>query len=167
MVRSEEPGDFAAIRQVTDRAFGQPAEGRLVDRLRGRVHPWISLVKERQGRVLGHVLFTPVTLDRGEHQQDALALGPMSVDPDHQQQGIGTQLVRAGLDFCRERGHELVFVLGHPTYYPRFGFVPTVQFGIRWEHPAPEEVFLLAELKKGAAAGKQGVVRYHPEFEGV
>jgi putative acetyltransferase len=117
--------------------------------------------------VAGHILFTPVTVGEDDAVRPAIALGPMSVLPSFQRQGIGGALVRAGLEECRRSGRPLVFVLGHPEYYPRFGFVPTASRGIRWEHPAPEEAFLLVELEGGAADGVRGVVRYHPRFSGT
>ena len=94
------------------------------------------------------------------------ALGPMAVAPTHQRQGIGGQLIAAGLDICRAAGYDLAIVLGHREYYPRFGFRPAAPLGIRWEHGA-EAHFMVMELRPGALAGASGVARYRPEFDGV
>ncbi|MBX3460136.1 MAG: N-acetyltransferase [Planctomycetes bacterium] len=161
-LRREEAADVAAIRAVNLAAFPKPAEADLVDRLRGHVDPFISLVAD-DGGVAGHILFTPVHIGA----RTALALGPMAVLPARQRHGIGGKLIRAALDACLAAGHDLVFVLGHPEYYPRFGFKPTRPFGIRCEFEVPADVFMLAELRAGAAAGISGIVRYHDLFKAV
>lgn len=161
-IRPENRQDTAAVRAVNTAAFPTAAEADLVDRLRGLVNPFISLVAG-EASVVGHILFTPVRV--GAHA--ALALGPMAVLPGRQRQGIGSALVRAGLAACLAAGHGLVFVLGHPEYYPRFGFTPAAPFGIDCEFPVPPEVFMLAELRPGAAAGVHGTVVYHEAFKSV
>jgi len=165
VLRSETPDDVAAIREVNDSAFPQPAEARLVDALRGQVDPWISLVADRDGRVIGHILFTKVTVS-GEIPWDAIALGPMAIHPDFQRQGVGTLLVEAGLLACKEQGHTVVFVLGHPTFYARFGFARAKPRGLTCKWNVPDEAFMVAELEQGALAGRSGQVEYHPEFDG-
>ena len=97
----------------------------------------------------------------------ALGLGPMAVLPTRQRQGIGSPLVRTGLAACRDAGHGCVVVLGHPEYYPRFGFTRASRHGVTWEHPAPDEAFMLVELRDGALGGRGGIVRYQPEFGAV
>lgn len=161
-VRTETTADLPDIRAVNLAAFPTPAEADLIDRLRGRVDPFISLVAD-DGGVAGHILFTPVHVGA----RTALALGPMAVLPARQRHGIGGKLIRAGLDACLTAGIDLVFVLGHPEYYPRFGFKPTRPFGIRCEFEVPAEVFMLAELRPGTAAGISGIVRYHDLFKTV
>ena len=126
----------------------------------------ISLVAEREGAVVGHVLFSPVTGEGEAQAWDALGLGPMAVAPVAQRRGIGSALVRAGLAACRAQGHLVVLVLGHPAYYPRFGFRPAATAGLRWEH-GHDEAFFVAELEPGALGGRSGVVRYRPEFDAV
>jgi putative acetyltransferase len=126
----------------------------------------LSLVAEQDGRVAGHALFSPVTVTGAAAAWSALGLGPVAVLPELQRGGIGDALVRAGLAECRAQGHEVVFVLGHADYYPRFGFRPAASAGLRWEH-GHEESFFVAELAPGALGGREGVVRYRPEFAGV
>ena len=124
----------------------------------------LSLVAIADGHVIGHILFSPVHIVAESQSADALALGPMAVLPVHQRRGIGSALVRRGLEECRSAGCSALVVLGHPKFYPRFGFVPASRFGIRWEYEVPNDVFMAMELQSGALAGCGGVVKYHPEF---
>jgi putative acetyltransferase len=156
-IRSERPGDAAAIRAVNE----------LVDALRDNDAPLLSFVAESEGQVVGHILFSPVTLHGDGAPFNAVGLGPLAVRPDRQGLGIGSRLVESGLEACRQAGYDAVFVLGHPTYYPRFGFVPTQPLGIRCEFDAPREAFMVIELREGAVAGRKGTVKYLPEFSAV
>jgi len=166
-IRQERPEDAAAIRQVNEQAFGQAEEADIVDALRRRGAFTLSLVAILADQVVGHILFTPVTIDSGNSSFEALGLGPMAVLPPYQKMGIGSKLIRAGLDQCRQAGHGIVVVLGHPEYYPRFGFSPAKPLGIQYEQEVPDEVFMIAELRVGALAGRGGIVRYQPEFNSV
>ena len=163
-VREETPEDFEAVRRVNESAFGRPQEAALVEALRTVADPHISLVAEAEGRVVGHIFFSPVRVESEGAAHEALGLGPMAVLPEFQGRGVGSRLVLEGLEECRRRGHEVVFVLGHPEYYPRFGFEPTKARGITCEYAVPAEVFMLKELREGALAGLTGVVKYHAEF---
>ncbi|CUS05958.1 GCN5-related N-acetyltransferase [Candidatus Promineifilum breve] len=167
LIRPEELHDETAIREVNQLAFGQEAEGALVDALREAGAVLCSLVAEDDGRIVGHILFSPATLEDGPSRWEVAALGPVAVHPEHQRRGIGSALILAGLDICRVRGYDVAILLGHPAYYPRFGFRPAAPLGIRWEHDAPEEAFMVMELQAGALAGRQGIIRFRPEFEGV
>ncbi len=166
-IRAERPADTAAIRAVNIEAFGRALEADLIDSLRVSGVSILSLVAESGAEIVGHILFTPVRVDDGSGGWPAAALGPMAVRPDRQQQGIGSALVRNGLEICARQGDEIVFVLGHPAFYPRFGFKPAAPLGLLWEHPVPEPVFMVLELAGGALAGRTGIVRYHPAFNGV
>ena len=161
-VRFEQPGDAEGVRETNELAFGEPLEARLVDALRG-CHGYLSLVATIDNRVVGHILFTPVTIEPSVDRRIA-GLAPMAVHPDHQRSGIGGQLIRAGLDACRTNGYEAAVVLGHPEYYPRFGFVPAHTFGLTCEFPSAPEAFMAMELEAGALGGIHGLVRYRPEF---
>jgi putative acetyltransferase len=120
-------------------------------------------VAELDGRVVGHVAFSPVAV---EGARDVVGLGPVAVVPPLQTCAIGARLIEEGLACARERGARAAVVLGHPDYYPRFGFVGSIRFALR--HPdAPEEAFMAAELAPGALADARGVVRYHPSFDAV
>jgi putative acetyltransferase len=165
-VRAEEQDDHAAIAALHERAFGQPAEARLVEALRAAGAATVSLVAERDGRVVGHALWSPVSVQEGSAAWSALGLGPVAALPELQRGGIGSALIRTGLAECLALGHHVVFVLGHASYYPRFGFRPAAEAGLRWEH-GHEDSFFVAELAPGALAGRRGVVRYRPEFLAV
>jgi putative acetyltransferase len=165
-IRPEQPDDIAAIRAVNEAAFDTRAEADLVDLLRAQASPLISLVAHDEGAVVGHILFSPVSL-LGHPDATIMGLAPMAVLPMHQRRGIGSALVRAGLDACREGEFDAVIVLGHAAYYPRFGFQPASRFGIGCEYDVPDEVFLALELQPGALSGLSGTIRYHPAFATV
>jgi len=167
-VRNESPGDVPAVRRVLCSAFPTGAEAALVDALRGRTDPQIALVAESgDGEVVGHILFTPVEIRSPESDSRAIGLAPMAVAPAWQRRGVGEALVEAGLAACRALGESLVVVLGHPTYYPRFGFRPACDAGLYYGAPGPNEAFLICELKEGALRGRRGEVRYHAAFDAL
>jgi len=161
-IRVEQPGDVDGIRETNARAFGAPLEAALVDALRG-CDGYLSLVATSHDRIVGHILFTPVSIEPPVDRRIA-GLAPMAVHPAHQRSGIGGQLIRAGLEECRRHGYSAVVVLGHPDYYPRFGFVPANTFGLTCEFPSPPEAFMAIELEAGALSGAGGLVRYLPQF---
>ena len=163
LIRAEQDKDRAAVHAVNTAAFGTPSEANLVDALRERAEPVVSLVADERGTIVGHIMFTPVSLS-GHPRLKAMGLAPMAVAPEHQRKGIGSALVRAGLEQCRQLGFAAVVVLGHPGYYPRFGFSPSTRFGIGSEYDVPEEVFMAMELQPAALSGKAGTIKYHPAF---
>jgi putative acetyltransferase len=162
-IRAERAHDHAAIRTVNARAFGRPDEARLVDLLREQARPFVSLVAVQDGALVGHVSFSPVTVGAAD-SADCLGLAPLSVLPGWQRRGIGSQLVRAGLQACVEQRARVVVVLGHAHYYPRFGFAPAHRQGLTCEYPVAEDVFMVLELEAGALGGRSGIVRYHSTF---
>lgn len=164
-IRLEQPDDIAGVRETNEHAFGEPLEADLVDTLRP-ASEFLSLVAITDGRVVGHILFTPIAMDPPVERRIA-GLAPMAVRPEQQRTGIGGQLIRAGLEECRRRGYSAVVVLGHPDYYPKFGFVPAHTFGVTCEFPSPPEAFMALELEPRALSGVAGVVNYRPEFAAV
>jgi putative acetyltransferase len=166
-IRREQPEDIAAIHEVHELAFGRPAEADLVDALRAKSKATLSLVAVENDRIVGHILFSPVTINSAERTFSAVGLAPMAVLPERQGRGIGSQLVKAGLIECRNTGYDCVVVLGHPTYYPRFGFVPASRYGLRSEYEVPDEAFMVLAWHAGVLKDRGGVVRYQPEFDGV
>jgi putative acetyltransferase len=162
-IRPEQPDDVVAIRAVNRAAFPTDTEANLVDLLRDRAEPLISLVADDQGLVVGHILFSPVALI-GADGLFMMGLAPMAVLPTLQRCGIGAALVRAGLESCRQIGVDAVVVLGYAAYYPRFGFVPASRCGLHCEYDVPDEVFMVLELKPGTLAGRSGIIRYHAAF---
>jgi len=164
-IRPEDRGDADQVRLINQLAFGRPDEASLVDTLR-ETDGALSLVAVVNDRIVGHILFTSVHIE-GQIAGPAVGLAPMAVLPERQRQGIGSMLVRAGLDACRSAGDTAVVVLGHPDFYPRFGFVPAVTRRLRCEWPVRPEVFMVMELRPGALTGAGGLVRYRPEFSAV
>lgn len=167
IIRPEKPEDIPAIRIVIEQAFGRPAEADLVDALRRNGKATISLVAEDDGRVVGHILFSPVTIQSSETELTGVGLAPMAVLPEFQNRGVGSLLVKNGLDRCREAGHSFAVVLGHSHYYPRFGFTPASRFGIKCEYEVADEHFMAMELLEGALQNQAGTARYQPEFNEV
>jgi putative acetyltransferase len=164
-IRLERPPDAPAIRQVIELAFGQPAEADLVERLRQACADAVSLVAVDDG-IVGHILFTPVTVEGGGRRVVGMGLAPMAVHPDWQRRGIGSQLVRSGMDIMRDRGYPFVVVVGHPEYYPRFGFERASTLGLasQWEG-MPDASFMVLILDRAAMTGISGVARYRKEFD--
>ena len=166
-IRPEKPEDIAAIHVVNEAAFPTRAEADLVDTLRDEGAHVLSLVAVDGDRVVGHILFSPVHIETESGALDALGLGPMAVLPARQRGGIGSKLVTTGLTQCTALDYPAVVVLGHPDYYPRFGFVPAHRFGITCEFPSPPEAFMIRELQAGALAGTSGIAKYHAAFDAV
>ena len=163
-IRPEEDRDADSIREVLVSAFAREQEADLVVKLRRVQAVTVSLVASVVDELVGHILFTPVRVVSPGAEELAVALGPMAVATDWQRRGVGGALVKAGLQVCLRDSNDVVFVLGHPSYYPRFGFKATLQFGLDCEFEVPEEAFMVAELRPRTLANLQGKVFYHPEF---
>jgi putative acetyltransferase len=166
-IRHEKPEDRQAIRTVLRQAFDSSEESGLVDALRKRGAITLSLVALEKEVLVGHILFSPVTIDSGPSSSRVLGLGPMAVLPDHQRKGIGSRLTRVGLEECGRLGHEIVVVLGYPAFYTRFGFSPASLHDIKCEFDVPDDVFMVMELREGALSKTSGTAKYQPEFGSV
>jgi putative acetyltransferase len=164
-IRPEISADIAAIRHINIQAFGRDKEAVLVDKLRKRGVLTLSLVAVRENKVVGHIAFSPVVVKSKSSQFEAITLAPIAVLPEHQRCGIGGQLIRAGLAECRNLGHEIVVLAGHPEYYPRFGFVRAKSKGIDCEVEVPDEAWMIIELREGALSGRTGTVNFQSEFK--
>lgn len=162
-IREERAGDADAVRRVITEAFGQPQEAQLVAALRNNCSDLLSLVATDGQDIVGHILFSPALLGDVE----GMGLAPMAVSPARQRDGIGSELVRAGLAKLEERGCPFVIVLGHPDYYPRFGFERASERGVRCEWDVPDDLFMLLVLDKTAMRGVSGLARYRPELAQV
>ena len=166
-VRVESDDDYTRIGEIHRLAFGQPDEARLVEELRkdDRFDSALSLVAVRDADLVGHILFSTIHIETNDGDVPAQALAPMAVLPECQNQGIGSDLVRAGLAACRQAKHSIVIVLGHADYYPRFGFTPAGRYGIRYPFPVPDEAFMAIALMPGALESVAGMVRYAAAFD--
>lgn len=169
IIRKETPEDISVIREVNLQAFKGPGEARVIDLLRTKCSPFVSIVAEVRGEVVGHILFTPVSLaaDNGETLA-GMGLAPLAVHPDFQNQGIGRILCEAGLDEMEAMGAPFVVVLGHPNYYPRFGFEPADNYSLRCAYEdVPAEAFMVRIFQPQMLEGLSGVVHYSSEFDEV
>lgn len=163
-IRDEQPSDANFILRVHRAAFGGDVEVRLVDLLRQRNKSLISLVAEIGDDIIGHILFSAVTITGAAPNIRAIGLAPVAVLPESQRKGIGSALIHEGLDRGKRAGYDLVVVLGDPAYYARFGFRSAKQFGLENEYGVDEE-FMVLELTKGIVARVSGLVQYAPEFK--
>lgn len=167
LIRREARQDIAAIRFVNEQAFGGTGEANAIEALRARNAAALSLVAVMNDRVVGHLFFSPITIESADRSWPGWGLAPLAVLPDYQRRGIGSALMDAGLEECRRSGCERLIVLGHPDYYPRFGFERASQYGVRFEFAAPDEACMILALQPGALDGVSGVARYQPEWNGV
>ncbi len=162
IIRREESADIPKIRRVNKEAFETQMEADLVDALREDGAVVISLVAIDKSEIIGHILFTKVSLEGFDIP--IIGIGPMAVLPEHQGKGVGTQLMKVGLEECELKNYEAVVVLGYQDYYTRFGFSPSIEYGIKSEYDVPPEVFMVKELKKGVLVGKSSTIKYHSLF---
>lgn len=171
-IRQETPDDYAGVIELTAKAFetmpfSEGDEDKLVDRLRKAPTfiPELSLVAELDNQLVGHILFTPLVIDNGQQQFQSLVLGPVSVLPEFQKQGIGGQLIVAGHQKASNLGFQSVILIGHPEYYPRFGYKTASGFGLKVAMELPsDDVFMAVELIENALSGVSGMVVFPPEF---
>lgn len=168
-IRPETPADEEAIHAVNASAFRTEGEAKVVDRLREVCNPFVSLVAEMDEQVVGHILFTPVTLKTTECRTvQGMGLAPLAVLPAYQGRGIGSALCNAGLDAMAALDTTFVVVLGHPGYYPRFGFTPAAEQGFQCGYPdTPPEAFMIRVFDEALLNGLSGVIYYRTEFDDV
>ncbi|MFV0539305.1 MAG: GNAT family N-acetyltransferase [Dysgonomonas sp.] len=168
-IRQEKATDYPAVYNVHTDAFGRKDEARLTDRLRlsDVFIPELSLVAICDNKLVGHIMFTEVSIVDDDKETTSLSLAPMAVIPVMQREGVGSLLVNAGLSKACELGYKSVIVLGHKDYYPRFGFEPTNKWGIKAPFNVPDPVFMGLELVKDAFSGVKGIVRYAREFQEI
>ena len=165
-IREEQSKDVPGIRRVNEQAFGASEESTIVDKLRRSGVEQLSLVAVLDGRLVGHILFSRATIESQGNTVVGMGLAPMAVLPEFQRQGIGSQLVRRGIDILRQKSCPFVIVVGHAEYYPRFGFEPASIHHIQCQWTGvPDEAFLILILDKDSMAGVTGTARYRDEFD--
>ena len=165
-IKSEADRDQQSIWAVNQTAFDGDDEANLVDALRDGGFVMVSLVAELDEEIVGHILFSRISVLTETGTVDAVSLAPMAVLPDYQRQGIGSKLVKAGLQTCRQQGHMIVVVLGHPEFYPRFGF--SADLARPLESPfGGGEAWMAMDLVPGALTGAAGSVKYPPPFGAI
>ena len=164
-IRYEIEKDQNSIRELNVCAFPTDAEANLVDLLRSKTD-CISLVAESDGLIVGHILFSPTSSNEIDGISIA-GLAPMAVLPNKQRNGVGSLLIKQGIDECVNKGYDAIVVLGHSEYYPKFGFVPSVKYNIKSEYDVPDEVFMIQELRQGVLENVNGIVKYHEAFNSI
>jgi putative acetyltransferase len=165
VIRERRPADDAAIRRLNEAAFGGTYEATLIEDLRSAGLAALELMAWEEAEIAGHILFSRLDVTLDERPISALALAPVAVRPDRQRQGIGSALIREGLTRAGQRGWQAVILLGHPGYYPRFGFSAALARKLRG--PFSGEAFMALELVPGALAGAKGKVVYPAAFGSV
>jgi len=165
-IRPEEAKDHKTVHDINLAAFEGGPEADLVDTLRSSCPDHLSLVAEEDGKVVGHILFTPVVVEIPDGVVEGMGLAPMAVSPNRQRSGIGSLLVRRGLEVLQKRSCPFVVVLGHPEYYPRFGFERASRLGLRsqWDG-VPDEAFMVTVFDPDVLPDGGGVARYRDEFD--
>ena len=169
-IRDEQPADIDAIYTVAADAFGRSDEADLVNRLRDVGAVWLSHVAVMDKNIVGHALYSMVTVTDGDTVREFPALAPLAVSSQYQKQGIGSALMNAGLQAAQDAGYGMMFLIGHPDYYPRFGFQPAKPLGFTSDYvkeDGPHEHFMVAVLDDSLLHSVRGHVRYHAAFEGV
>ena len=164
IVREEVPEDINAVRSVNLWAFGRAQEADIIDKLRQNCGDLLSLVAVRENAVVGHVLFSPAIVGSEDRTSRGMGLAPIAVQPEYQRQGIGSELIRAGIAELKPRHCSFIIVLGHPQYYPRFGFERASGHGIRSEWQVPDEAFMILMLDESEMRSVSGVAKYRLEF---
>ena len=157
IIRDETPKDVVAIRRVVAAAFKQAEEADLVDALRESGDTVITLVAEEGNEIIGHILFSKL-----QAPDQSVALAPVSVMPNRQNEGIGSRLIREGLARAEFEGWQAVFLVGEPEFYRRFGF--DVGLAKKFETDYPKPYFMTRELKEGSLSERSGAVIYAAPF---
>lgn len=168
-IEAENKGDYEQITRLHTIAFKRDGEARLVEKLRKTPTyiPELSLVAKYRNMIVGHVLFYPIKINAYKKKCDSLALAPISVIPSFQNRKVGSRLIKEGLEKARKLGFKSVIVVGHPEYYPRFGFEKASKYGISAPFNAPDNVVFAIELEKDGLKNCSGTIEYPSEFNEV
>lgn len=164
-IRQEQKSDYKKVYEINKQAFGQETESILVEKVRSGENfvPELSLVAEQDDEIVGHILFSKIKII-GEAEYESLSLAPMAVLPKFQRQGVGGELITAGLAIAKKLGFESVIVVGHNEYYPRFGFKKASLWDLKCPFEVPDEAFMAIELVEDSLKDKAGSVQFPKEF---
>lgn len=168
VIREERQADYSTIRKINDLAFNQPNEGIIIEKIRQSGAETLSLVALIDGKLVGHIFFSPVIIENHPEIKNGMGLAPMSVLPEYQNQGIGSLLVREGIERLKIKSVPFIIVLGHELYYPKFGFQIASKYQIKcqWED-VPDEVFMILILNENLMKNIHGIAKYLDEFNEV
>lgn len=170
IIRTEINSDYTQVHNVNFVAFGnREDEAKLVERIRETENfiSQLSIVAEEHGEIVGHLLMSKAEIINGEKRHEVIVLAPIAVKPNNQKQGIGKQLIYEGLNRCKQLGHFIVLLIGHPSYYPKFGFKPAREYGLELiQFEVPDEVFMVCELNEGILNTIKGELKYPSAFFG-
>lgn len=159
-IRDEQPGDVSVIRALNRLAFSGDEEGRIVDSLRANGAVTLSLVAVDGDEIVGHIMFSPLSVGAAH----GVGLGPMAVTPSQQRRGVGSRLVKAGIERLTRAGCPFIVVIGHPAFYPRFGFRPAAPHGLTCAWDVPPEAFMVKIINPDVGGRLQGMAQYRAEF---
>lgn len=168
-IRPERKEEYPTVYNIVKLAFQSDEEPKLIEAIRKLENfiPELSIVAMKNYTIVGHILFSPIIIVTKTNDIPALTLAPLSVHPDYQNIGIGSKLVKYGLEECKRLGHEISVVVGHPNYYPKFGFSPAREKGLESPFPVPDEAFMVVGLIEGALDGIEGTVKYSSAFDEI
>lgn len=168
IIRTEEKNDHKAVYDLNYKAFNnREDEPKIVEksRLTNGFIPELSIVAAADGEIIGHLLLSPAKVIDEKKEHEVIALGPVAVQPERQKQGIGKALIEEGLERCRKLGYGLVLLIGHTSYYPKFGFQPARPFGLELkQYDVPDDVFMVCEIQKGALQKIKGEFQFPDIF---
>lgn len=165
-IRTERQNDYKEIKKINDLAFGQENEGKMIESLRKTLdyNASLSLVAEIKNKIVGHILFYPVKIKNEKEEYIVLSLAPLAVHPQYQNKGVGSKLVKRGIKSAKETNFDIILVVGHPKYYPRFGFKPASNWKIKLPIDAPDDAVLVLELKDNSLNNCSGIVEFPKEY---
>ena len=170
-IREEEMKDYKEVEKVVEESFKTAEftdndEHNLVNRLRKSKEfiKELSLIAEDKNRIIGHVLITKALINGENKSYETLALAPLSVLPEYQKSGIGKKLMNRGIERAKELGYKSIVVLGHESYYPKFGFEKASKYGVKPPFEVPDEAYMILELVPGGLNGVSGIVEYSKAF---